>query len=168
MLPTWLTTRRPSVLNISFHTCEHPRRTPSDGDLPGACAQGARKSMSAPQSSDMGNIWGLCSCWVLAQKAECPNFDLCSILHRLAPQRFAINPPSRWCRGVPMLTSAECRAQAEEKLAQAEHADRHRNRLITAAEAWLFLANQLRRIEPAFVPKTRSRRTTAWWIEPSA
>jgi hypothetical protein len=66
------------------------------------------------------------------------------------------------------LTSAECRAQAEEKLAQAEHADRHRNRLITAAEAWLFLANQLRRIEPAFVPKTRSRRTTAWWIEPSA
>src|SRR5580704_2949719 len=24
---------------------------------------------------------------------------LCSILHRLAPQQFAMNPPSRWCRG---------------------------------------------------------------------
>jgi hypothetical protein len=67
-----------------------------------------------------------------------------------------------------MLTSAECRAQAEEKLAQAEHENQHRNRLITAAEAWLFLAGQLRRIEPAFVPKRRSRRTTAWWIEPTA
>jgi hypothetical protein len=44
-----------------------------------------------------------------------------------------------------MYTSAECRAQAEEKLAQAERDDQHRNRLITAAEAWLFLANQLRR-----------------------
>ena len=42
-----------------------------------------------------------------------------------------------------MFTSAECRAQAEAKLAQAEHDDRHRRRLITAAEAWLFLASQL-------------------------
>ena len=68
-----------------------------------------------------------------------------------------------------MYTVAECRALAEEKLAQAEHADGHsRNRLITAAEAWLFLASKLRRIEPAFVPKRRSRRTTAWWIEPTA
>src|SRR4029077_15710976 len=115
-----------------------------------------------------GNVRGLCSCWVLAQKAEWPNFDLCSILHRLAPQRFAMNPPLRWFRGVPMLTSAECRTQAEEKLAQAEHDNQHRNRLITAAEAWLFLASQLRRIEPALVPTRRSIRTTAWWIEPSA
>jgi hypothetical protein len=67
----------------------------------------------------------------------------------------------------PPLTSAECRAQAEEKLTQAEHDYQHRNRLITAAEAWLFLASQLRRIEPTFVPKIRSRRTTAWWIEAS-
>src|SRR5258707_12132796 len=36
-----------------------------------------------------------------------------------------------------MLTSAECRAQAEQKLAQAERDDRNRKRLITAAEAWL-------------------------------
>jgi hypothetical protein len=46
-----------------------------------------------------------------------------------------------------MLTSAECRAQAEAKLAQAEHDGRHRRRLITAAEAWLHLASQLRRVE---------------------
>jgi hypothetical protein len=67
-----------------------------------------------------------------------------------------------------MYTSAECRAQAEEKLTQAKYDDRHRNRLITAAEAWLLLASQLRRIELSFVPKRRARRTTAWWIEPTA
>ena len=50
-----------------------------------------------------------------------------------------------------MLTSAECRAQAEQKLAQAEHDERHQKRLITAAEAWLFLASQLRRAEAAFL-----------------
>jgi hypothetical protein len=49
-----------------------------------------------------------------------------------------------------MLTSAECRVQAEQKLAQAERDGRHRKRLITAAEAWLFLASQLRRVEAAF------------------
>jgi hypothetical protein len=69
--------------------------------------------------------------------------------------------------GLPMYTSAECRAQAEEKLAQAQWDDRNRNRLITAAEAWLFLASQLRRLEASFGPKRRSSRTTAWWIEPS-
>ena len=47
----------------------------------------------------------------------------------------------------PMLSSAECRAYAEEKLAQAERDDRHRKRLITAAEAWLILASQMRRLE---------------------
>ena len=40
--------------------------------------------------------------------------------------------------------------QAEQKLAQAERDERHRKRLITAAEAWLFLASQLRRVEAAF------------------
>ena len=49
-----------------------------------------------------------------------------------------------------MLTSAECRAQADQKLAKAEHDERHRKRLITAAEAWLFLGSQLRRGEAAF------------------
>jgi hypothetical protein len=66
-----------------------------------------------------------------------------------------------------MYTSAECRAQAEEKLAQAQWDGRNRNRLITAAEAWLFLASQLRRLEGSFSPKRRSKRTTAWWIEPT-
>ena len=46
-----------------------------------------------------------------------------------------------------MFTSAECRAHAEQKLAQAEHDQRHRRRLITAAEAWLNLASLLRRAE---------------------
>ena len=42
-----------------------------------------------------------------------------------------------------MYTSAECRAYAKAKLAQAEHDDGNRNRLIAAAEAWLCLASQL-------------------------
>jgi hypothetical protein len=49
-----------------------------------------------------------------------------------------------------MFTSAECRAHAEQKLAQAEHDQEHRRRLITAAEAWLILASQLRRLESNF------------------
>ncbi len=61
-----------------------------------------------------------------------------------------------------MLTSAECRAQAEQKLAQAERDGQHRKRLNTAAEAWLFLASQLIRVEAAFpndeaVAKRRSK-----------
>jgi hypothetical protein len=42
-----------------------------------------------------------------------------------------------------MFTAAECRANAEKKLAQAEHDNHHRRRLINAAEAWLFLAYRL-------------------------
>jgi hypothetical protein len=49
--------------------------------------------------------------------------------------------------GQNMFSSAECRAHAEEKLAQAERDDEHRKRLITAAEAWLILASQMRRLE---------------------
>jgi hypothetical protein len=45
------------------------------------------------------------------------------------------------------LTSAECRTMAEKKLAEADRDNRHRKRLITAAEGWLFLASQLRRLE---------------------
>ena len=44
-------------------------------------------------------------------------------------------------------TSAECRTLAEEKLAETDRDVRHRRRLITAAEGWLFLASQLRRLE---------------------
>jgi hypothetical protein len=46
-----------------------------------------------------------------------------------------------------MFTSAECRAIAEQKLAEAERDERHSKGLIAAAEAWLLLANRLRRIE---------------------
>ena len=46
-----------------------------------------------------------------------------------------------------MFTSAECRAQAEAMLAQADRNPRRRRRLTTAAEAWLLLANQLTRLE---------------------
>jgi hypothetical protein len=59
-----------------------------------------------------------------------------------------------------MFTSAQCRVRAERKLAQAEHDDRHRKRLITAAEGWLFLADQMRRLEAATsgqVTRHRSR-----------
>ena len=66
-----------------------------------------------------------------------------------------------------MFTSSECRAHAEQKLAEADRDDRHRKRLITAAEAWLLLASQLRRIELATeeeVVTTRrpKRRTKAY------
>jgi hypothetical protein len=60
--------------------------------------------------------------------------------------------------GRAMLTSAECRAQAEQKLAEANRDYRHRKRLITAAEAWLFLANQLKRAERIVVAQGRPKR----------
>jgi hypothetical protein len=58
-----------------------------------------------------------------------------------------------------MFTVAECRAQAEQKLAQAEHDDANRKRFIVAAEAWLLLAGQLRRAEKA-ARKRRARSRT--------
>jgi hypothetical protein len=48
------------------------------------------------------------------------------------------------------LTSTECCAIAERKLAEAGHDELHRKRLVNAAEGWLFLAGQLRRIEKSF------------------
>ena len=56
-----------------------------------------------------------------------------------------------------MFTSAECRADAEQKLAQADHDQRHRRRLITAAEAWLNLASLMRRAE-ATVARMKPKR----------
>ena len=47
-------------------------------------------------------------------------------------------------------TSPECRAIAGEKLAEAGRDERHRKRITTAAEGWLFLAGQLRRLEKSF------------------
>jgi len=63
------------------------------------------------------------------------------------------------------LTSAECRVQAEQKLAQAERDDRNRKRLITAAEAWLFLANRLRRVERVAEAQGRPKRARRFGIE---
>ena len=56
-----------------------------------------------------------------------------------------------------MFTSGECRTRAEQKLAQAEHDQQHRRRLITAAEAWLNLASLLRRVEATVAPREKSR-----------
>jgi hypothetical protein len=39
---------------------------------------------------------------------------------------------------------------AEKKLAEAGRDEQHRKRLINAAEGWLFLAGQLRRLELSF------------------
>jgi hypothetical protein len=47
--------------------------------------------------------------------------------------------------GLPMFTSAECRAYAEQK--EADRDEQHRERLITAAQAWLILASRISRLE---------------------
>jgi hypothetical protein len=46
-----------------------------------------------------------------------------------------------------MFTSRECRAQAEEKIAQAEREPPNQERLRTAAQAWLILAVKMSRLE---------------------
>src|SRR5712691_12036401 len=42
-----------------------------------------------------------------------------------------------------MISAAECRAKAKEKITQATHDKRQRRKLLAAAEAWLFLAERL-------------------------
>jgi hypothetical protein len=49
--------------------------------------------------------------------------------------------------GNKMLTSSECRAQAEEKIAQAERALPNQERLRIAAQGWIVLAVQMSRLE---------------------
>jgi hypothetical protein len=44
-----------------------------------------------------------------------------------------------------MFTSSECHALAEEKIAQADRESRNQERVLTAAQAWLILAGQMRR-----------------------
>ena len=46
-----------------------------------------------------------------------------------------------------MLTSSQCRAQAKEKIAQAEREPPNQERLRTAAQAWIILAVQISRLE---------------------
>ena len=59
-----------------------------------------------------------------------------------------------------MLKSSECHAQAEEKIAQADRDPRNQERLLTAAQAWLTLASQMRRLEATMrsAGKIRSKR----------
>jgi hypothetical protein len=46
-----------------------------------------------------------------------------------------------------MFTAFGCRAIALQKIAQARHDKRHRRKLTSAAEAWLFLARKLGEFE---------------------
>jgi hypothetical protein len=46
-----------------------------------------------------------------------------------------------------MFTSTECRVHAQQKLAQTDRDDRYRTGSLAAAEAWLILASQMRRLE---------------------
>ena len=57
-----------------------------------------------------------------------------------------------------MLTSSECHAQAEEKIAQADRDPRNQERLLTAAQAWLILAGQMRRLEATMRSAGKIRR----------
>ena len=58
--------------------------------------------------------------------------------------RFASSPKVLATKpGALMFTAAECRAKALEKIVQAKQDKRHRRKLISAAEAWLFLAERL-------------------------
>jgi hypothetical protein len=54
-----------------------------------------------------------------------------------------------------MLTSGECRAYGEQQIAEADRNERHRDRLNTSAQAWLFLASQLRRIEASHMSNAK-------------
>jgi hypothetical protein len=46
-----------------------------------------------------------------------------------------------------MFAAAECRVIAHQKIAQANHDKRHRRKLTSATEAWLFLARQRDKFE---------------------
>jgi hypothetical protein len=46
-----------------------------------------------------------------------------------------------------MNVAAECRAKALEKIRQATQDKRHRRKLLSAAEAWLFLAERLDQLD---------------------
>ena len=46
-----------------------------------------------------------------------------------------------------MLTSAECRQRADQKIAEAELHPRQEKRLRTAAEGWLILSDMMGRLE---------------------
>jgi hypothetical protein len=57
------------------------------------------------------------------------------------------NAPWRGSPRNDMLTSAECRERAEQKITEAALHPRHEKRLRAAAEGWLILANVMQRAE---------------------
>lgn len=71
---------------------------------------------------------------------------MCSILHRSRLDRALGSTASREDL---MFTSNECRAKAEQKLAQARLNGRHQKKLKSAAQAWLLLAIRIKEIEDA-------------------
>src|SRR4051812_32199836 len=73
----------------------------------------------------------------------------------LAPFR----PGRRIGESGQMLTSTECHEIAKQKLEQAEHEPQHRTRLLTAAQGWHVLENELRRLEANVIPPKASRRS---------
>ena len=58
-----------------------------------------------------------------------------------------------------MLTSTECHEMAKQKMEQAEHEPQRRARLLTAAQAWLILESELRRLEASVIPPKASPRS---------
>jgi hypothetical protein len=60
-----------------------------------------------------------------------------------------------------MLTSTECHEMAKQKLVQAEHEPQRRTRLLTAAQGWLVLENELRQLEASVIPPKASRSVQA-------
>jgi hypothetical protein len=51
-----------------------------------------------------------------------------------------------------MLTSTECHEMAKQKMEQAEQEPQRRARLLAAAQAWLILESELRRLEASVIP----------------
>ena len=60
-----------------------------------------------------------------------------------------------------MFSSAECRARAEQKLAQAELDKRRRRKLLAAAQAWLSLASGTAELERWSTPPVAVELQTA-------
>jgi hypothetical protein len=66
-----------------------------------------------------------------------------------------------------MRTADQCRAKALEKLGLAKAYPQHRRRLMKAADAWLFLANQLEAGE-AILREARAEHDTLGYVDTQA
>jgi len=61
-----------------------------------------------------------------------------------------------------MLNSAECRARAEQKIADVELRPRHKRKLRADAECWLVLADKMERLEAGMRPSRRQDARARW------